>query len=388
MSASSAALTMDRTLAARPPAAMPALDIIANIAQAQLAPMAVEIDEGHYPLEMMADLGKAGAFSFHLADGGHRFDLAISAMETISAACGSTGFLAWCHDVMGLYLDQSDNVALRERLLPGHAVAHTFGGTALSNPMKSFAGIEPVLLKARPVVGGYSVTGSLPWVSHIGPGQYCAAIAQVEVEAGSESREVMFLLPFDGRARLRTCPKFSGMEGTSTWGITLEDFFVPTVDIIADPAKPLIARIRASFILLQSGMALGVARGAIADIRAVHGHLAHVNQYLSDSADELELELDALRARIMALAATPFETSRDYLLNVLDARAEGAEFCLRAAQSALMHQGARGYLMTSPPQRRIRESHFVAIVTPAIKHLRRLMAQLEQDPSPAQEQGR
>jgi alkylation response protein AidB-like acyl-CoA dehydrogenase len=385
---SNAVLDMSQTLPDQQPDDVSQLEIIADISRQQLAPMAVEIDEGLYPLEMMSELGKAGAFGFHLADSGHRFDRAIQAMETISEACGSTGFLTWCHDVMGLYLDQSDNVGLRQRLLPGHSVAQTLGGTALSNPMKSFAGIEPILLKAKPVAGGYSVSGSLPWVSHIAPGQYCAAIAQIEVESAEEPREVMFLLPFDGRAKLRPCPKFSGMEGTSTWGITLEDFFVPTDDIIADPVKPFVARIRAAFILLQTGMALGVAKGAIADIRSVQGHLGHVNQYLADGADDLKLELDELRARIMTLAVTPFDKSRDYLVDVLDARAEGAELCLRAAQSALLHQGARGYLMTSAPQRRIRESHFVAIVTPAIKHLRRLMAQLERDPSPAMEQAR
>ena len=49
-----------------------------------------------------------------------------------------------------------------------------------------------------------------------------------------------------------------------------------------------------------------------------------------------------------------------------DLAAHGAELALRAAQSALLHQGARGYLMSSAVQRRVRESHFVAIVTPGL----------------------
>ena len=68
---------------------------------------------------------------------------------------------------------------------------------------------------------------------------------------------------------------------------------------------------------------------------------------------------------------------------MLDARAHGAELSLRASQSALLHQGARGYLMSAAPQRRIREAHFVAIVTPAIKHLRREMARLSAPEMPA-----
>lgn len=355
----------------------PGLDAIAALAAGPLAAKATEIDEGHYPLEMMAPLAEAGAFSFHLAEQGQRYDLALVAMETISSACGSTGFLTWAHDVMGLYLDESENTALKARILPAHLAGKTFGGTALSNPMKALAGIEPMLLKAVPAPGGWCVSGSLPWVSHIGAGQYCAALAST-----GEGREMMFFLPLDERAILRQCPKFSGMEGTGTWGITLKDFFVPQEDVIADPARPFIKRIRAAFILLQAGMATGISVGAINDIRAVEGHLGHVNRFLNDGADALQAELDDLRARVLVLAQTPFETSDDYLMSVLDARTEGAEFVLRAAQSALMHQGARGYLMSSAPQRRIRESHFVAIVTPAIKHLRWEMDRLQRETMP------
>ncbi len=85
----------------------------------------------------------------------------------------------------------------------------------------------------------------------------------------------------------------------------------------------------------------------------------------------------------MALASNPFETDPEFFVDVLDARAHGAELALRAAQSALLHAGARGYLMSSPVQRRVRESHFVAIVTPAIKHLRKEIARLSTPAMPA-----
>lgn len=350
-----------------------------------LAPRAMAIDEGHYPLDVMAKLGEAGAFGFHLRAGGERFDLAIGAMEEISRACGSTGFLTWAHDVCGLYLEQSENASLFTELLGSHTQAHTFGGTALSNPMKAFAGIEPMLLKARRVPGGYTVSGSLPWVSHIAEGQYCGAIAQVLGGDGAPSHEIMFLLRFDGRAKLRHCPKFSGMEGTSTWGVTLEDFHVSENDLIADPARPFIKRIRGAFVLLQAGMALGICAGSIDDIRAVQDQLGHVNQFLHDGANALEDQYGELRAQAITLAATPYDPSDDFFMNVLDMRAAASEFVLRAAQSALIHQGARGYLASAAPQRRIRESHFVAIVTPAIKHLRSEMARLAKEVQPAHE---
>jgi alkylation response protein AidB-like acyl-CoA dehydrogenase len=268
--------------------------------------------------------------------------------------------------------------------MPAHAEGRTFGGTALSNPMKALTDIETMALQAERCPGGYKVNGVLPWVSHIRRGQYCGAIAGVTGGKSSEPHEVMFLLDIDERVELRKCPSFSGMEGTSTWSIFLKDYFVSQDQIIADPARPFVQKIRGAFILLQVGMASGVIQASIDACREVETSLGHVNQYLHDRPDELQAEFDELTQRVGVLAQTPYDTSNDYLINILDARAQGAELSLKASQSALLHQGARGYLMKSKPQRLIREAQFVAIVTPAIKHLRWEMAKLMQDPLPRQ----
>lgn len=355
---------------------------VAAIADGPLAAAAGAIDRGTYPLDLMGRLAGEGALGVHLDRHGARFGLAIAAMQTASRACGATGFLMWCHDVCGLYMEQSGNPALMGPILDDHVAGRTFGGTALSNPMKAFAGIEPILLRATPVAGGYTVSGMLPWVSHIGEGQYCGAIAGVVGPGDAITHEIMFLLHCD-RAELRPCPHFSGMEGTSTWGLRLDNYFVGQDAMIADPARPFIGRIRAAFILLQCGMGLGVAEGSLGAMHAVEETLGHVNQFLDDRPDEIAGELAELRQRVMRLAETPYDGATDYLIDVLDARAQTSDLALRAAQSSLLHQGARGYLMSSAPQRRIRESHFVAIVTPAIKHLRKEMARLSREVLPA-----
>lgn len=356
---------------------------VASIARSTLAADANRIDqEGHYPSEIMVALGKAGAFATHLGLYGERFNVALANMQEIGSNCGSTGFMTWCHDVCGLYMEQSGNPALVARL-PEHAAGKTFGGTALSNPMKALTDIETMALNAVSVQGGYMVSGVLPWASHIRRDQYCGTIAAVLNSDGGLSHEIMFLLDIDERVELRKCPKFSGMEGTSTWAIALDNYFVSDDQIIADPARPFIKRIRGAFILLQMGMALGVIEASIDSCREVEASLGHVNQYLHNRPDELEAEFVDLKKRVAALAASPYDASNDYILDVLDARAQGAELSLKASQSALLHHGARGYLMKSKPQRLIREAHFVAIVTPAIKHLRWEMAKIMREPQPA-----
>ncbi|MDP2441038.1 MAG: acyl-CoA dehydrogenase family protein [Polaromonas sp.] len=370
-----------------PPANYALLAAVRAVAQGPLQQQVEAIDrQGHYPRAVLQELAKLGAMSAHLdaPAGAGSYALAIQAMAEVSRVCGATGFMMWCQAVCGLYMQQSGNPALMGEVLLRHASGAGLGGTALSNPMKSYAQIESLLLKATVVDGGYLVNGTLPWVSNLGPDHYFGAIAAVmggDVPAGGE---VMFLLRCDAPGvELRECPSFSAMEGTGTYGVRLKDHFIGADEIMADPAKPYIARIRAAFVMLQCGMAVGITQGAIDSMWAVEPQLGHVNQFLEDRPDTLQAELDALTRRVMKLAETPFEPSAEFFIDVLDARAHGAELCLRAAQSALMHQGARGYLMSSEVQRRVRESHFVAIVTPAIKHLRKEIARLSAEEQPA-----
>jgi alkylation response protein AidB-like acyl-CoA dehydrogenase len=370
-----AALASDALLAA-----------VRAIAQGPLATQADAIDrQGHYPDAVLRQIGAIGAMGAHLQapHGRGDYGLAIQAMAEVSRVCGATGFMVWCQAVCGLYLEQSRNPALTGELLQRHASGAGLGGTAMSNPMKSYALIEPLALKATPVAGGYVVNGSLPWVSNLGPGHYCGALAQVVRADGSSTRDVMFLLRCDAPGvELRDCPSFSAMEGTGTWGLRLKDCFIGVDEVMAEPAKPWVVGIRAAFVMLQCGMAFGLVQGAIDSMRAVEPQLGHVNQYLDERPDDLQAELDALTARVMALARTPFDSSSEFFIDVADARAHGAELSLRAAQSALLHQGARGYLLSSDVQRRVRESHFVAIVTPAIKHLRKEIARLSAEEMP------
>ena len=358
---------------------LPMVEAVRAIAQGPLAAAADAVDRGSYPRQILQDLGAAGAFAAHL--GPQRdFAAAIRAMAEVSAVCGATGFMVWCQQVCGYYLEQSGNPALTGRVLSDHMTGACLGGTGMSNPMKAYAGIEPLLLKATPRGDGWVVNGTLPWVSNLGPDHYCGVLAGVE----GTGQELMFLLRCDAPGvELRHFPSFSAMEGTGTWAIRCTDCFIGPDHVIAVPAKPYVARIRAGFILLQCGFGLGVVQGAIDSMWRVEPALGHVNRFLEDRPDELQAELDALWARIEALAATPFDASSDYFIDVLDARAHASELALRAAQSALMHAGARGYLLSSDVQRRVRESHFVAIVSPAIKHIRKEIARLSAPVMPA-----
>ena len=359
------------------------LNAVRTLAQGPLAARAQAIDEGAYPEDLLTQLAAMGAMGAHIDRPGKpgNYMATIAAMAEAGKVCGATAFMMWCQSVCALYMDASGNPALKGERLSAHLAGAGLGGTGLSNPMKSFAQIESFLLKATPTDGGYLVNGTLPWVSNLAGNHYFGAIASV---VGANGQEVMFILKCDAPGvTLKSCPKFSGMEGTGTYAVQCKDLFIGADDIVADPARPFIRNIRAAFVMLQCGIAAGIIQGAIDSMWAVEDQLGHVNQFLDDRPDQLQAELDDLLARVTELAQTPYDSSNEFFIDVLNARIDGGELCMRAANSALMHQGARGYLMQSDVQRRVREAQFVAIVTPAIKHLRKEVAALCAEDMPA-----
>ena len=52
--------------------------------------------------------------------------------------------------------------------------------------------------------------------------------------------------------------KFVALDGTRTFAVQMRDVFVPDAYLIADPVNDYIKNIRAGFVLLQAGMAVGL----------------------------------------------------------------------------------------------------------------------------------
>jgi alkylation response protein AidB-like acyl-CoA dehydrogenase len=345
-----------------------------EIVDQELKPLTVKIDlEGYYPEEVLRKLGAVGVFRQHLpavrADEEHDMGSAVQAMATVSHECLSTGFAVWCQDTCGWYLQNAENAAVRDIWLPKLAGGDVLGGTGMSNTMKAFAGIEPLRLSGKRVDGGYIVNGSLPWVSNLGANHVFGTLFGLE---GTDNRSVMALVDCAAEGfSLRQSAHFTALEGTRTFACIFEDVFIPDEIIIDHDGAAFLRRARAGIVLLQFGMGVGNIQSCIDMSREVEPLLGHVNCYLEDRPDELQEELDDTVEAVLALAEDPFETSDEFFREILQLRLTAGELAIRASQSAMLHTGAKGYLRTAPAQRKLRESYFIAIVTPAIKHLRK-----------------
>ena len=139
--------------------------------------------------------------------------------------------------------------------------------------------------------------------------------------------------------------------------------------MLADPLGDMIGRIRPGFVLLQTGMGLGVIRASIDAMLQADTNQEHTNRFLPRRPPYFEAALEELQATLMQLAATPRDGSADYVRAVLEARLRTGELTLQATEAAMLHTGARAFITGSPVQRRLREGYFVAMITPSTRHL-------------------
>lgn len=345
----------------------------------ELAPLADAIDrEGLYPEAYLRKLGELGGYGAAIPRewGGLGADLALQIQVTarVGAVCGATAFLVWSQSSCAWYLLHAANAAARTRYLAAVTKGELLAGTGMSNSVKHLAGIERILLEARRDGDAYIVNGILPWVSNIGADHLVIVAAAVPNEG-----YVMFAVRGDAAGlELHPCPPFSGMEGTQTLNMRFHDVRIAADDVLAHPHQfcAFMTRIKPGFMLGQAGMALGVIENSLKTIRDSNATHEHVNVYLDDQYADLVAERDALQDTALRLAREA-QAGLTPALPALKARAQASELTLRAANSAVLHAGAKGYLMRHPAQRRLREAVFVAIVTPALKHLRKEIHDLE-----------
>ncbi len=144
------------------------------------------IDAGSvYPDELLRRLGEVGAWGSHVPwNGAADLRCAIQSIAALGEVCGATAFMAWCQNTLVWYVANSTNMQLAQRFGDCFSSGRRLGGTGLSNPMKTFFGIEKFKLKGRKVEGGYIVKGALPWVSNLGADHFFGTIFEREDEPG------------------------------------------------------------------------------------------------------------------------------------------------------------------------------------------------------------
>lgn len=293
----------------------------------------------------------------------------ISVVEETAKYCMTTAFCLWCHFSVMTYISQSENNILKKEVLPSLQNGTVIGGTALSNPMKYFTGIEELHLKADKVADGYIINGSLPAISNLGTDHVFAFIAAKD-ELDNNGKEIMGLISCQTEGlTLKQRLGYIGLNGSATYTCIFKDVFIEDSQIIATNAEEFVHEIRTHFVAYQIPLGLGVIKKSIESIQQVSGKNDCLNQYLPTQADHLSQSLEELiNAYKREIKIIP--NNWEALLKI---RLEVVYLALKSAETAMIHQGGAGYIEASSASRRLREVYFLVNLTPTVKHLEKML---------------
>lgn len=334
----------------------------------KLKPYVKKIDEeAYYAEDYLVGLGASGYFQSgpNLMTDVLKKEARI--VEETSKVCMTTGFNLWCHYASLTYLRHTGNDWLRNEILPLLENGEKLGGSGLSNPMKYYAGLEKLHLRAERVEGGYIFSGQLAAVSNLGPDHWFGAIAAL-----NDDRRIMALVSCNAEG-LVLMPKveYIGLNGSATYSCLFQDVFIPDTWVISDDADTYVRKVRPSFIVYQIPLGLGVIEASMKAIEQAQNKQCGCNTYLQVQADDIEKEWKPLRDRFYKLIESGIsEESWEPLLAI---RLESAYLTLKAVQVCMLHQGGAAYLKHSDASRRLREAYFYANLTPTVRHLEKML---------------
>ncbi|HMN78423.1 MAG TPA: acyl-CoA dehydrogenase family protein [Burkholderiaceae bacterium] len=295
---------------------------------------------------------------------------AVHSIAAVAQRSLAAAFVFWGQRVFIEYLLHSPNTTLRDRWLPGLLAGRTAGATGLSNAMKFLSGIEALQIRATGALpagdrtDGRVMNGSVPWATNLRREGFVVAVAVAGV---GDASPFIAALPSDRVGLSRSDDlDLIALRGTNTASLMLRGLPFDDGDVIADDARNWLPQVRPAFLGLQCGLALGLARAALAAARERGANLRPV---LGPAIDSIGRELQDTTAALTAgLADERFVADAPALFRL---RIRLAEATQQAVQHELMASGGRAYHRDQPLgfARRWREAAFIPIVTPSLTQL-------------------
>ncbi|RCS75302.1 acyl-CoA dehydrogenase [Brachybacterium alimentarium] len=329
--------------------------------------------EGGDPWETLRELGELGLLAAPLP-------LQVELIHALARRCTATAFSLWGHRSALEYHWVTGSTP------PDGAEA---GRLALASGMapayKEEAGLGEIPLVAtdRPD-GSLAVDGVLPWCSNLREGAWI--VMPVRWEDGR--RAIVRIARDAPGVGVTPLVGLMALDGTSSGVLCLEQVAVPAGGVLTQDVSGFRDRARAAFLLLQSGMCLGLAGAALDAAEAAADPVAQ--RVLADELEAGRADWESLRADLVrtvraaawdagdagdagdvgeADAAAAAVSPRE----LVSVRLEVALLTGRATQLEQKTVGGRGYAQASDTSRRAREAAFLPVQSPTETHLRHLL---------------
>jgi alkylation response protein AidB-like acyl-CoA dehydrogenase len=292
-----------------------------------------------------------------------RLALVASTIATAAWSDMSVAFTLWCHRMVMEYLRCAPaNSALRTAVLPQVARTDMLGSTALAAAMAHSVAGTPLPITWRREGTALVLDGRVRWASNLFPPSFVMVTAAAHIHDG---RVLIAALPGDAEGlSIDPYPRLLALQATGSSSVVLRGVRVAEDRVITLDFRTFVARVRPTFLLLQSSFCLGLAARALSEAR---GALRGQNEVFRG-------DLDTLDGRAAALAqAVRTQLSNGGTVRIHDLvqiRLDSAQLATAAVALEAKVTGGRGYVTTSPTARRLREAAFLPVQAPTEGQLR------------------
>jgi alkylation response protein AidB-like acyl-CoA dehydrogenase len=289
---------------------------------------------------------------------------AIEAIAGVAEHSLAAAFVFWGQRTFIEYLLQSPNAALRERWLAPLLAGTVGGATGLSNAMKFLSGIESLQITATPNADGWKLDGGLAWITNLRKDGFIAAAA---VNAACDGPPAIVAFTSDSAGVTRSPDlDLMALRGSNTAAVKLAAVQIGPEHIIHADARAYLPGVRPSFLGMQCGMSIGLARAAL---RSAHVLSTAMRGPLLPRIEAAQAALaQQVAALIEGVEDGRFKTAAAPLFRLRIALAESVQ---EAVMLELQASGGKAYLQDRDTgfARRWREAAFVPIITPSLTQL-------------------
>jgi acyl-CoA dehydrogenase len=289
------------------------------------------------------------------------FGLILEELSRTSIAITITAFI---QTMVAYVIEQVASPELRDQYLPRLLSCELIGCMGISEPDVGSNVVE-VKCRAKPVDGGYSISGEKTWISNGDYSDLCVGVVRT-----GEASAALDLFLIDRRSSPYESKNIHKMalNGTSTAQLFFQDCFVPEANRLTHKGQGLreVAGMFAVSRPLVGVFSIGLGRAALeaaidyAKERRQHGKVIAGHQLISSYLAEMATQIDA--ARLLILRAL------DLIDRGVKCEAEAAmskwfatEIGVSVASKALQIHGGNGVTTEFPVERLFREARMCTI---------------------------